>query len=327
MAKSKVDEVKKQGLDSFMDEMNKTFGKEIFVKDLKNVTVTKIGTGSLALDIALDGGFPKGKMAEVFGINQSGKSSCCFETAANFQRDYPDEPIILIDLEDTFTDGYVKSLGLNTDKNFRVMKPKTGEQTYEILISFAKNIVGGLIILDSFALLLPSKEDEGDMGAAQMGSSARLNSQGLRKLFPHSSQNGTTILFINQIRTTFDIYSPIATSGGKSLPFYSRTRLNLSKVKGEDGVSNGCNIKLEKATYGKEGTKVNTFRLLKGKFDKLREIVECGETAGIIKRSGAYFSYKDTTLGQGMTKAKQTLEDNPELTEELEKSIRQHYGI
>jgi len=327
MAKVKAEENKKEGLDLFLAEMNKTYGKEIFVKDLKNITVTKIKTGSLALDIALDGGIPKGKMAEIFGINQSGKSSLCYETAANFQKQFPGEEILMIDLEDTFTDEYVKSLGIDTTKNFRVMKPKTGEHTYEILISFAKNIKGGLIILDSFALLLPTKEDEGDVGAAQMGSAARLNSQGLRKLFPHSAENGTTILFINQVRSTFDMYAPVATSGGKSLPFYARTRLHLSKVKGEEGVSNGCNIKLEKATYGKEGTKVNTFRLKKGKFDIIAEVMTLAEEVGIVERSGSYYSYEGTALGQGKGQLKQLLEDNPELLLDIENRIRKHYGI
>lgn len=327
--KDKVEGIELSASDNFLANISKFFGKDsgIVVDDFENIKVDKFSTGSLALDIRLDGGIPRGKMAEIFGINQSGKSSLCFEAASNFQKKYKGEPVMLIDLEDTFEPNYIKSLGVDISSNFFLMKPKTGEDAYELMINFAKNFKGGLIILDSVSLLLPAKEEEGDMGAYQMGSAARLNSQGLRKLFPHTSKNNTTVLFINQIRDSFDMYKPVATSGGKSLPFYTRTRLQMSKVKGEEEVSNGCNIKLEKATYGQEGVKLSTFRLLKGKFDVLREIIEIGSEIGLIQKSGSWFSYGESKIGQGFTSVKLLLEDNPELAEELEMKIRNHFNI
>ena len=327
--KDKIEDVKVSPTDKFLADIGAMFGKNsgIVVNDFENIKVDKFSTGSLSLDIQLEGGFPRGKMAEIFGINQSGKSSLCFESTSQFQKKYKGEPVMLIDLGDTFEPSYVKSLGVDISNNFFLMKPKTGEDAYELMINFAKNFQGGLIILDSVSLLLPAKEEEGDMGAFQMGSAGRLNSQGLRKLFPHTSKNNTTVLFINQIRDTFDQYKPVATSGGKSIPFYARTRLNMSKVKGEDEVSNGCNIKLEKATYGQEGVRVNTFRLLKGRFDVLREIIDIGSEIGLIQKSGSWFSYGDTKIGQGFSSVRVMLEDNPELAKELEDKIRNHFGI
>jgi recombination protein RecA len=325
----KKEVVEKSGADKFLAEMGAYFGKgsDVLVEDLSAIKVERIPTGSLALDIYLDGGYPKGKMLEAFGMNQSGKSSLCIEMGGKFQELYPDEHVLFVDLEDTFTPEYTSSLGINVNKNFHLMKPKTGEDSFEVLISFAKNLKGGLIILDSVSLLLPIAEDEGDMGKAVMGSQARLMSQGLRKLFPHTSKNGTTVLFINQVRDTFDMYKPVATSGGKAIGFYTRTRLHLSKVKGVDGVSVGCNIKLEKATYGKEGKTVKTARLIKGRFDRLTEIIQIGSEAGVIVRSGAYYKYQDATIGQGIENAKATLEENPDMAEQIEREIREYFNI
>lgn len=319
----------KSGADAFLSEMGKFFGKDsgVIVSDVDNIKVEKFSSGSLALDISLDGGVPKGKMLEAFGANTSGKSSLCLEAAGKFQEKYPNEHLLFVDLEDTFTPQYARAMGVNVDKGFTLMKPKTGEDSFETLISFAKNLKGGLIILDSISLLLPAAEDEKEMGAATMGSQAKLMSQGLRKLFPHAAKNGTTVLFINQTRGTFDQYKPVATSGGNSMGFYARTRLQLSKVKGEKGITTGCNIKLIKATYGHEDTTVSTARLVRGRFDILTEVITIATEAGIIERSGAYYKYNGSTLGQGILKVKETLEDNPELAEELEGKVRAHFSI
>jgi len=319
----------KSGADLFLADMNKLFSKDsgVMVPDIDSIKVVKFQTGSLALDIYLDGGIPKGKMFEAFGKNQSGKSSLCLEAAGKFQETYPEEHILFLDLEDTFTPEYALNLGLNPHKNFILMKPKTGEDSFETLIKFAKNLKGGLIILDSVSLLLPEKEDEGEMGAHQMGSQAKLMSQGLRKLFPHAAKNGTTVMFINQIRDTFDTYKPVATSGGNALAFYTRTRLNLSKVKSENPLTTGNNIKLEKSTYGKEGTTVNTARLIKGRFDVMSEIIQISCEIGLMERAGSYYKYDGTTIGQGMAAVRELLADNPELMKELEMKIRKHFGI
>lgn len=331
MAKNREQESesKKSEKEIFLEQLKKQFGKDsgLVVTNIDDITIEKFKTGSLALDIYLEGGFPKGKMVEGFGINQGGKTSLFLEAAGKFQEKYPEEHVMIVDLEDTFTPEYASELGLNPFHNFILTKPKTGEDAFEVLINFAKTFKGGLIILDSVSLLLPVKEEDNEMGSAQMGSQARLMSQGLRKLFPHASKNGTTILFVNQIRTTFDMYAPVATSGGKSLPFYARTRLHLSKVKGEEGLSNGCNIKLEKATYGREGNTVRTTRLIKGKFDVLTEIIQIGSECGLIERNGAFYKYDGSVIGQGQLNARKTLEDNPELADELETKIRKHYGI
>lgn len=318
--------------DLFLQNITGFLGKDsgaIIAAD--KVVIEKFSSGSLALDIELKGGHVKGTMIEPFGFNQSGKTTSCAESAREFQKAYPNEMVLLVDLEKAFDPSRYKALGVDiSPERFILVRPGVGEDAFETMIQFCKTFKGGMIILDSVSLLLPGKEDEGSVGDAVMASQARLMSQGLRKLFPHSSKSNTTVFFINQLRMKIGMVfgNPETTSGGNSLAYYTRTRLNFSKVKGDNPEeANGCNIKLSKASFGNEGVTVKTHLRHGSGFDKLMEILDLSEVLGLIKKSGSWFSYQGTNIGQGKPATRQMLADNPELAEELELKIRNHFNI
>lgn len=317
-----------EALKNFKSNILKNFGKENnIIKNVDDIVIERFSTGNTKLDIELKGGYPKGTYIELYGVNQSGKTTAAIEAAIQFQKKYPDEPILWIDLEKVFEKAFFEHLGLdlNPDK-FILVRPSTGEKTYEIMIDFSKSIKGGLVILDSVALLLPEKEDEQDMGAAQMASQARLMSQGLRKLFPHTSKNETTLIFINQVATNIGVMYGDAdvTSGGRRLGYYTRTRLKLSKVKGKyPEICNGCNISLVKATFGNEGVKVESHISKNGGFDKMVDLVDAAIDLDVINKSGSWYSYNETKIGQGLQGVIDLLNDNPELLEEIESKIKE----
>lgn len=332
MTKKKEEEVKTTDTDLFLASIGKMFNKKSgVIQDPDNIPMIRFPSGSLALDIKLKGGYVKGTFIELMGFEASGKTTSCIQAAAEFQKEYPEEHILWLDIEKVFDKEYFNMLGVDTDpKRFTLLRTRTGESSYEAMIEFAKIFKGGAIFVDSVSLLLPEKEDESDMGQAQMGSQARLMSQGLRKLFPHASKNETTVFFINQLRQQIGVmYGDTSiSSGGKSLGYYTRTRLKLSKVKGQNtDEANGCNIALTKATFGDEGSKVETHLHQSGGFDKAWEIMEIGEITGVLGKSGHRFVYGETVIGNGKLDTRNTLADNPELMLELETKIRQHYGI
>ena len=315
-------------LNNFLSKVGK--GTNI-VKDVDDLEIVKFSTGSLKLDVELKGGYPKGTFIESAGFQGAGKTTSCIEAAVQFQKAFPDELILWVDIEKVFDKVYFQRLGLDTNpERFILLRTRTGEEAFEAMIEFGKSVKGGFIVLDSVTLLLPEKEDESDMGQAQMGSQARLMSQGLRKLFPHSSKNETTVFFINQLREKLGVMygKNTTTTGGKSLGFYTRTRLEMSRVKGEyEETSFGCNILLEKATFGNEKQKVNTHLLLDGGFDKIADIMDLGVESGVLTKAGAWFVYGETKIGQGKEQTRALLEDNLELSNEIEIKIRQFYGV
>lgn len=257
-------------------------------------------------------------------------TTACIEGAAQFQKAYPNSQILWIDLEDTFDAYYCRKIGLDTKKNFQVFRPHTGEQAYELMKMFAQNEKNGLLILDSVALLLPEAEDEGDMGKAVMGSQARLNSQGMRKLFPHSRVSSTTMFFINQTRDKLGVMfgNPTTTPGGNAIKFYARTRLEFSKAQGEkdaDGnfISNKTSIKTEKANFGYPRQKVDIYIKFGEGFDREKEVIDVATELGIIEKSGSWYSYNGSKLGQGSDAVKALLTDNIELMEEIESKIKE----
>ncbi len=319
---------KEKSKETFKSIINSLIGEDLFV-DVDNAgDITKFSSGSPALDLKLKGGFPKGKVIELVGDPATGKTTCAISTAAEFQFDYPNEPILWLDLEKVFDNKYNESLGLDTKdrEKFMLARPHSGEDAWSIMIEFAKNFSGGLIVLDSVPLLLPEKEDEGDMGDAQMASAARMNSQGFRKYFPHASKNNTTMIAINQLSSNIGGYgAQLVTSGGRRWGYYARTRLRFYKsmpTKKEDvGEFNETRIKLEKATYGDEYTEAAT-RIIKGKgFDKYGDIVDMASDLGIVNKAGSWYSYGDAKLGQGKDSVKKLFEDNEEFYEEVKTKV------
>lgn len=322
MAKDKKQEEVKS---SFQAKIKSLFGDSI-LNPSDTGEIEKFGSGSLTLDKELKGGYPKGMIIEATGDPSCGKTTGAIHCAVEFQKKYPNEEILWLDLEKVFDNNYNTALGLDTTKNFYLVRPLTGEDAWTYMVEFAKNSVGGLIVLDSVTLLLPIREEEGDMGDAQMASAARLNSQGLRKIMPHISKNNTTMYVINQMRTNLGSYSGgLVTTGGKGWGYYARTRLRFYKSMPADkkdlGVFNETKIKLEKATYGNELSTAET-RIIRGEgFDRFGELVDLSVEYGFIQKAGSWYSYGDAKIGQGKSSAVEMLEDNLELAEELTQKV------
>lgn len=326
MAKKK-EEKELTGAELFREELGKFFGKSNIPinNDFKDKKIAKFSSGSLKLDRILKGGIPKGKVTETYGPPSSGKTSLCLHSATSHQKLFPNEPVLWLDLEDVFDPIYAKAIGLdieNSDK-FIYSQPNTGEDAFEVMRRFSSSFKGGLIVVDSVALLLPAKESAGDMGDAQMGAHARLMSQGMRMVMPLVRQNGTTIIFINQIRDKIGAYGdPTATPGGQALPFYSRTRIVTGKSKGEEGVSTVLSMRLKKANYGHEGAKTDVEIIYGAGFDWFAELRDIALEEGLISKSGSWFSYGDTRLGQGAIATADIFRDNPELVDEIVSKLK-----
>ena len=201
----------------FRELIKKTFGKNsgILIEDAYNIKIEKFPSGSFLLDLDLKGGWAKGTLIEIFGENQSGKTTTVIHAVAEHQKKYPEEPILWVDLEKVYDPYYFKQIGIDiSEDKFILLRPSSGEDTWESIISFVKTFDNGVIVLDSVALLLPKKEDEGSVGDAQMALAARMNSQGLRKLFPYMKPGGTTVFAINQTRKNIGGYGdPNVTTG------------------------------------------------------------------------------------------------------------------
>lgn len=323
MAKTK----EKETVD-FKSVLNKLIGDDHFVDVDDAGTIDKFSSGSLALNRELQGGLPKGKLAELIGDPATGKTTCAISAAAKYQEKYPHAVILWIDLEGVFDKAYSKRLGLKVDdrEKFMLVRIGSGEDVWTTMIAFAKTFVDGLIVLDSVPLILPIKEEEGEMGDAQMAAAARLNSQGFRKFMPHMIKNGITFIAINQLTSNIGGYgASLVTSGGKRWGFYARTRLRFYKSqpanKADIGEFNETRIKLEKATYGNEAVEAAT-RIIKGKgFDVWGDIVDIASDLGIINKAGSWYSYGDAKLGQGKDSVKQMFEDNEDFFKEIEEKV------
>lgn len=251
-------------------------------------------------------------------------TTTAIHAVAEHQKKYPDEPVLWIDLEKVFDPEYFQKIGINIDPDkFILARPQGGENTWEVIINFVKTFGKGIVILDSYSLLLPKKEDEGMMGDAQMGAAARMNSQGLRKIFPYMDMGGTTIFALNQIRSSIGGYGdPNVTTGGKGLPFYARTRIKTSASKGLAGEYAIHKFHQVKSNYGMKDRVTETTIVYGEGFNLVKEILVAAIAKDIIQKSGSWFSYNGDKLGQGMDNIAQLLKDNPELFEEIEYKVR-----
>ena len=316
-----------KALQAAMAKIEKDFGKGSIMKlgDESVEDVDTIPTGSLSLDAALGvGGYPKGRIIEIFGPESSGKTTLALHAIAEAQK--AGGLAAFIDAEHALDRFYAAKLGVNTD-DLLISQPDNGEQALEIADQLIRSSAIDIIVIDSVAALTPKAEIEGDMGDNKVGLQARLMSQALRKLTSSISKTNTTCIFINQLREKIGIMfgNPETTTGGNALKFYASVRLDIRRVTtlkdGDTPIGNQVRVKIVKNKVAPPFRKTE-FEILFGEgISKIGEIIDLGVLYGIIRKSGAWFSYEETRLGQGRDAAKRMIADNPELAEELESKI------
>lgn len=319
---------KLKALQATMDKIEKDFGKGAIMKlgDRPEGDVSVIPSGSIALDHALGiGGYPRGRVIEIFGPESSGKTTLAIHAIAEAQKQGGIAAII--DAEHAFDRTYAKNLGVNVDA-LLISQPDNGEQALEITDNLIRSGAIDIIVIDSVAALTPKAEIEGEMGDAKMGLQARLMSQALRKLTANISKTNTCCIFINQLRDKIGVMfgNPETTTGGNALKFYASVRIDVRKstqIKdGEEALGNRTKVKIVKNKLAPPFKKAE-FDIVFGEgISKVGEIIDLGVEYDIIKKSGSWFSYGDTKIGQGREAVKQMLLDNTELSDEIEGKIR-----
>lgn len=321
---------KLKALQLTLDKLDKTYGKGTVMKlsDEKVMDVPAISTGSLGLDVALGiGGIPRGRVTEIYGPESSGKTTLTMHCIAEAQR--KGGLAAFIDAEHAFDKTYAEKLGIDTE-NLLISQPDNGEQALEIADHLIRSGAIDIIVIDSVAALVPKGELEGEMGESKMGLQARLMSQALRKLTGTISKTGCACVFINQLREKIGIMfgNPETTTGGNALKFYASVRLDIRRIgqikeSSDDITGNRVRVKVVKNKVAPP-FKVVEFDIMYGRgISKSGEIVDIGVELNIIQKSGSWFSYNGNKLGQGRDAVKQLIEDNPELSEELEKKIKE----
>ncbi|MBR3443452.1 MAG: recombinase RecA [Bacteroidaceae bacterium] len=318
---------KMKALQAAMDKIEKAFGQGSIMKlgDDRIEDVDVIPTGSIGLNAALGvGGYPKGRIIEIYGPESSGKTTLAIHAIAEAQKQ--GGTAAFIDAEHAFDRFYAQKLGVDVN-NLWISQPDNGEQALEIADQLIRSSAVDIIVIDSVAALTPKAEIEGDMGDNKVGLQARLMSQALRKLTSNISKTNTTCIFINQLREKIGVMfgNPETTTGGNALKFYSSVRLDIRKVTtlkdGDQMIGNQVRVKVVKNKVAPPFRKAE-FDIMFGEgISKSGEIVDLGVQYGIIKKSGSWFSYEDQRLAQGRDATKKLMEDNPELAEELEAKI------
>ncbi len=317
-------------LQAAISKIEKNYGKGSIMKlgDRAVEEMDTISTGSIALDAALGvGGFPKGRIIEIYGPESSGKTTLAIHAIAESQKN--GGLAAFIDAEHAFDSNYAKKLGVDVD-NLYISQPDNGEQALEIADNLISSGAVDIIVIDSVAALTPKSEIDGEMGDSKMGLHARLMSQALRKMTATISKTKCCCIFINQLRDKIGVMfgSPETTTGGNALKFYSSIRLDIRRIQaikdGETNIGNRVRVKIVKNKVAPPFRQVE-FDLLFGQgISKMGEMVDIGVDAGIIKKSGSWFSYGETKLGQGREAVKQLLADNPELQEEIAAQIKEY---
>ena len=322
-----------KALDLALSQIDRQFGKGSVMRlgDDTRPPVKVIPTGSLALDVALGiGGLPRGRVVEIYGPESSGKTTVALHAVASAQR--AGGNAAFIDAEHALDPEYAKALGVDTD-NLLVSQPDTGEQALEITDMLVRSGGVDIIVIDSVAALVPKAEIEGEMGDSHVGLQARLMSQALRKITGALSATGTTAIFINQLREKIGVFfgSPETTTGGKALKFYSSVRIDVRRIETlkEAGmpVANRTRAKIVKNKMAPP-FKQAEFDIVYGKgISREGSIIDMGVEAGIVRKSGSWYTYGKDQLGQGKENVRQFLVDNPELANEIEEKILAHLGI
>jgi len=325
---------KSKALDAALSQIERAFGKGSIMKLGKNdksMEIDTVSTGSLGLDIALGvGGLPRGRIVEIYGPESSGKTTLALHTVAEAQK--KGGICAFVDAEHALDPVYARKLGVNVD-DLLISQPDHGEQALEIADTLVRSGAVDVLIIDSVAALVPRAELEGEMGDALPGLQARLMSQALRKLTASINKSHTMVIFINQIRMKIGVMygSPETTTGGNALKFYASVRLDIRRIgqikERDEVVGNQTRVKVVKNKLAPPFKQVE-FDIMYGEgVSKMGEILDLGVKAGIVEKSGAWFSYDSQRLGQGRENAKGFLRDNPEMTAKIEAAIRQNSGL
>jgi recombination protein RecA len=326
---NEVNKEKVKALQLTLDKLEKTYGKGTIMRLGENAieAVEVIPTGSIGLDIALGvGGLPRGRVIEIYGPESSGKTTLALHAIAESQRN--GGIAAFIDAEHAFDRFYAQKLGVDVE-NLLVSQPDNGEQALEITENLIRSGAIDIIVIDSVAALTPKSEIEGEMGDSKMGLHARLMSQALRKLTSTISKTATCCIFINQLREKIGVMfgNPETTTGGNALKFYASVRLDIRKMTqikdGEEAIGNRVKVKVVKNKVAPPFRKAE-FDIIYGEgISRTFEIIDLATEYNVIKKSGSWFSYGDTKLGQGRDAVKKILQDNPELADELQMKIKE----
>lgn len=327
MADSKAEKIK--ALKLTIDRLEKTYGKGVVMKmDEHGIAdVSVISTGSFGLDLALGiGGFPRGRIVEIYGPESSGKTTLALSCIAQAQKN--GGLCAFIDAEHAFDKLYAQKLGINVD-NLLVSQPDDGEQALEVADNLIRSGALDVVVIDSVAALVPKAEIEGDMGDSKMGLQARLMSQALRKLTGTINKTGCICIFINQLRDKIGVMfgNPETTTGGNALKFYSSIRIDIRRIgqikSGDDITGNRTKVKVAKNKLAPP-FKVVEFDIIYGQgISRVGEILDMAVDTGVVNKSGSWFSYADTKLGQGRDAVKDLLADNPELLADIESKLKE----
>jgi recombination protein RecA len=324
---SKINKEKLKALQLTMEKIDKTYGKGSIMRmgDKVAELVPAISSGSIGLDVAMGvGGYPKGRIIEIYGPESSGKTTLAIHAIAEAQK--AGGIAAIIDAEHAFDPSYARRLGVDTDE-LLISQPDNGEQALEIADNLIRSGAIDIIVIDSVAALTPKAEIEGDMGDSRMGLQARLMSQALRKLTANISKTKTCVIFINQLREKIGVMfgNPETTTGGNALKFYASVRLDIRRIgnikDGEESTGNHTRVKVVKNKVAPPFKKAEFDIMYGDGISKTGEIVDLGVELNIIKKSGSWFSYGETKLGQGREGVKTLMKDNIELAQEIEAKI------
>jgi recombination protein RecA len=326
-------ENKNKALDAALAQIERAFGKGSIMKlgQREALEIEAISTGSLGLDVALGiGGLPKGRIVEIYGPESSGKTTLALHCVAEAQK--KGGACAFIDAEHALDPAYAKKLGVDI-ANLLISQPDAGEQALEIADTLVRSGAIDVLVIDSVAALVPRAELEGEMGDSLPGLQARLMSQALRKLTASISKSNTLVIFINQIRMKIGVMfgSPETTTGGNALKFYASVRLDIRRIgalkNGDDVVGNQTRVKVVKNKVAPP-FKVVEFDIMYGEgISKSGELIDLGEKAGVVEKSGSWFSYDGQRIGQGRENAKTYLREHPEVAQAIEKKVRENAGI
>ncbi|WP_263971494.1 recombinase RecA [Terrihabitans soli] len=328
-----ADANKSKALDAALAQIERNFGKGSIMRlgAREVLEIETISTGSLGLDVALGvGGLPKGRVVEIYGPESSGKTTLALHTVAEAQK--KGGVCAFVDAEHALDAIYAKKLGVNLD-DLLISQPDAGEQALEIVDTLVRSGAVDIVVVDSVAALVPRSELEGEMGEVQPGQQARLMSQALRKLTSSIARSNTLVIFINQIRMKIGVMygSPETTTGGNALKFYASVRLDIRRIGAikdrDEVVGNQTRVKVVKNKVAPPFKQVE-FDIMYGEgVSKTGELIDLGIKAGIVEKSGAWFSYDSQRLGQGRENAKTFLKDNPDVAKKIEGLIRQNAGV